>query len=644
MLIDRRKFLVSGLGGTASIVTGCTVDPILGAAGLADGASPGALTDGSAEVVVVDTLNLHITDILKDIVTHNAINTAQCYFWTYKEDRLPADGPGPMIFMTEGESIKINVTNELDEPHSFVVPGMVDSGPIPPGATVSVMLTPMQTGTFLYYDNLNAPVNRVMGLHGALIVMPSGPQAGHEMTPYSRPTAAVQRLFDNLGTAPWWPGLSWEDGDPSTDTPPLRQNVWLMQQASPVLFAQVGSLAPGEIFDADEFVAAFLRDRFTPDTKNNRTPQYFTINGQSGHFSHNNPYITPFSRVGEPTLIRALNAGLWTLSNHIHANHVYLLALNGVVQENAIWVDTFTQFALETFDWLIPFMRPPDVPNAAGVGRGGSADKALLTLASELIPGSAAHEAWPPIEELNTLIPGPARAMGSGIPDVPLIPAGTPDTGAKPMNAVLLPGVPTATARDQQGNVIDLAVRLSLLCYPMHDHSEPTQTAQGGNYLCGTLSGLLITGDRNHEGGIVDFPDRPTVHGPGPKGVFRPALNSGKTGTQVSINAKVGQTVLVRALCAAYANTRISFPMDAVIIAFDGRALGVPPFGLYNNAFLLPAGTPIEIRTARRLDALMMPTEAMNTAATVQFVDTRGLGPGTPGRVLVTAKIPFVVA
>jgi hypothetical protein len=54
-----------------------------------------------------------------------------------------------------------------------------------------------------------------MGLHGAFIVMPNQlpgtrAQGSHRVTPYDRPTPNVQRLFDDLGHAPWWPGLAWE--------------------------------------------------------------------------------------------------------------------------------------------------------------------------------------------------------------------------------------------------------------------------------------------------------------------------------------------------------------------------------------------------------------------------------------------------
>ncbi len=54
------------------------------------------------------------------------------------------------------------------------------------------------------------------------------------------------------------------------------------------------------------------------------------------------------------------------------------------------------------------------------------------------------------------------------------------------------------------------------------------------------------------------------------------------TGMQVSINAQKNKTILVRCLCASYNSLRVTFPLDVVIIAWDGRALGVPPFARYN--------------------------------------------------------------
>ena len=123
--------------------------------------------------------------------------------------------------------------------------------------------------------------------------------------------------------------------------------------------------------------------------------------------------------------------------------------------------------------------------------------------------------------------------------------------------------------------------------------------------------------------------------------VVPPALNSGVSGMQVPINAQVGQTILVRCLNAAYNNIEVTFPVDAVIIAWDGRALGVPPFGQYNEAYRLPAGTPLLFSVARRFEALIRASFPVSSFATVKFIDTRGHFPGLAENVRATARIPI---
>ena len=76
---------------------------------------------------------------------------------------------------------------------------------------------------------------------------------------------------------------------------------------------------------------------------------------------------------------------------------------------------------------------------------------------------------------------------------------------------VHLPGIGEEITKNIFGEDIDLAQRLSPLCYPMHDHSEPTQTCQGGNYNTGLISGIYFLGDRNTQvdPGIIppDYPE-----------------------------------------------------------------------------------------------------------------------------------------
>ena len=78
--------------------------------------------------------------------------------------------PGNVIRAIEGDTLTVSVSNTLDEPHSFAIAGVADSGPIAPGATRRVSFEAPSAGTHLYSDALSAPVNRALGLHGALVV------------------------------------------------------------------------------------------------------------------------------------------------------------------------------------------------------------------------------------------------------------------------------------------------------------------------------------------------------------------------------------------------------------------------------------------------------------------------------------------
>lgn len=438
--MDRRKFLQNGLGGLSILAIGSAL----------------AWAGPQSEIpaIHVQTLKFRITDAIKEMVNHNSVNSSRCYFWVFKEERFPADSPGPIVLTTEGDLIEVSVTNDLDENHAFFIKGVFDSGPIAPGETRNFSFVAPKGGTYLYYDNLNHPVNRVMGLHGALVVMPKKKVPGQKFTPYSDSTTEVQRLFNDLGNS-HFQGLSWEEGDPSTKTPAFRQHVWILHEASPRLFAEVGDFTPGLDYPAEKFRASFQRDRYAHTFRTgkfNKKPHYFTINGQSGFFSHHNPFITPWRRVGEPVVIRILNAGLYLHSLHIHANHFYLLSVNNKAKKNLLWIDTYHAEPLEIVDWMLPVRRPPDVPNTRGIG-----------LSDPPLIGVNGRPVWPPVEEMNLSFPGSSSPLRS---------------------------------------------RQSPLCYPMHDHIESSQTAQGGNYNMGMMSGIVFTGDRNVPGHL-EFPEYP---------------------------------------------------------------------------------------------------------------------------------------
>ncbi|MBI5118995.1 multicopper oxidase domain-containing protein [Candidatus Poribacteria bacterium] len=516
--MDRREFISHGLGGAAAIVVGPKV--------------PRWLAKSNAVIAATQTLNLALMDGVKEMVTHNAANNAECYFWLFKSTApaIDAEVPGPTIFAFEGDTITINLRNNLPTAHRFAIPSMEAKFPglgpftsstmaagtpaTPTTTTLRFTLPAGSAGSYLYYDDLNAPVNRVMGLHGAFIVMPN-PANG---TPYGAADVTANprmaQLFADLGAKPWWPGLAWGEGAanpaPFPATPAFRQYIWLLHQPSPLLFQEVGIFSfnnPGVNYPAQTFLDKFLNDPLITQGANkapveNNTPEYFTISGQSGHFSHNSPFVCPNLRVGEPCIIRVLNAGLWCHSMHIHANHVYVLAVNNQFsaqdvlpgqRDNHIWIDTFTSKPLDTWDWLNPYMRPPDVPNNKGIGR------ADLEVPLPVDPT--------PIPNFGVIMVGEEVAAG----DTP------PGVATWPPTQEMFMAIPRVGT---MAGVNPIHVQLSPLCFPMHDHSEPSQTAQGGNYNLGLIAGMNFTGDRNADGnlpgGVLSFPNIPEVFGPNP--------------------------------------------------------------------------------------------------------------------------------
>lgn len=96
--------------------------------------------------------------------------------------------PGPRIRVTEGDRIRINVTNNLPEPttvhwHGLVLPNPFDGpanitqAPIAPGESYTYEFTTQQAGTFLYHTHDHADRQQTLGLYGALIIDPKAPQS-----------------------------------------------------------------------------------------------------------------------------------------------------------------------------------------------------------------------------------------------------------------------------------------------------------------------------------------------------------------------------------------------------------------------------------------------------------------------------------
>lgn len=365
------------------------------------------------------------------------VDQSLTYHWAWQVGHDAPSVAGPTLILEPGVAVTVTVHNPLHEPHGWAISDRLGgflpdsyTGPIPAGGLATVTFTPENPGTYVYFDPENAPVNRVMGLFGGVVVNPAAGVGA--TTPYSGGSlpvpANIQQLFDDLGTTAHFPGEAWD---------PNNWNLWLFGSIDPVKNNLVAALPPGQVIAPAAFVDGY-------------TPRYFYINGRQGYFAahdgahghapggdpHTNHIIDLVSLIGRPRLIRNINVGLSLHSPHIHANHGYPLfksnadglGTNVGLQENVVWIDTWTSRPMNHADVLYPYIMPPDIP-------------------------------------ADTFARLKAGTSQEGFPDNPM---------HQDHDGVFVPGFP--------------------MFYPMHCHLELSQTSGGGNYPQGMVTHLEFEG------------------------------------------------------------------------------------------------------------------------------------------------------
>jgi FtsP/CotA-like multicopper oxidase with cupredoxin domain len=94
--------------------------------------------------------------------------------------------PGPTLRVTEGDRVRINVTNKLPESttvhwHGLILPNDMDGPaeitqrPIEPGENYTYEYTVGQSGTYFYHTHDHVDRQQSLGLYGALIIDPKNP-------------------------------------------------------------------------------------------------------------------------------------------------------------------------------------------------------------------------------------------------------------------------------------------------------------------------------------------------------------------------------------------------------------------------------------------------------------------------------------
>ena len=212
-------------------------------------------------------------------LTVNGPGGAAIPAWGFSTVASTPQFPGPLLTVTEGDTVNITVYNDHTLSHNFVIKGITtDMAPIAIGTSKMYTFTANNAGTYLYYDSLNNEINREMGLYGALIV---NPKDGSKTSWTGAPAYTFQR--------------TWVTGD-------MDKPFW-------------------------NDVAATSGVVNTASYK----PNYFLINGMGGEDGMKDKVNTAIDgRVGQTALVRILNAGQYPQTFHFHANHVQVLSVNGV--------------------------------------------------------------------------------------------------------------------------------------------------------------------------------------------------------------------------------------------------------------------------------------------------------------------------
>ena len=127
------------------------------------------------------------------------------FMWSYSPAGGHFQSPGPVLCATQGQTVVVNLHNNLPEATSIVFPGqdgtVTASAGSPglltteaaPGGDISYSFTAGQPGTYLYESGSDVAKQVEMGLAGALVVRPTlgDDYAYGDAAPSSRPAVST---------------------------------------------------------------------------------------------------------------------------------------------------------------------------------------------------------------------------------------------------------------------------------------------------------------------------------------------------------------------------------------------------------------------------------------------------------------------
>lgn len=226
------------------------------------------------------------------------------FFWGLSGPSGTPQYPAPTLIVNQGETITINLTNQLAVPVSLVfpgqsgvlatggVPGDLTNEASPSGGTVTYTFKALQPGTYSYHSGTNPDLQVEMGIVGVIIVRPYGYVPGDMMT---------YKAYDHM------------------DSQYDREFLFFLSEMDPTFHQAVEF---GQPVDTTTFkpVYWFINGRTAMDTM--LEPNVAWLPSQ--------PYNSmPSMHPQDKVLMRLVGGGRDSHPFHTHGNHVRVIACDG---------------------------------------------------------------------------------------------------------------------------------------------------------------------------------------------------------------------------------------------------------------------------------------------------------------------------
>lgn len=278
----------------------------------------------------------------------NTPDGSSLLFWGFADTSSgKVQFPGPTLIVKQGDTVTINLTNQLAEPVSMLFPGMTMTSSVKPvmpagdrsqltslapeaapGGTQSYTFVADRPGTFYYQSGSNLPVQLRMGLYGAIIVRPSQDGSTRSVN------ISSHNLNDPLNpgfAATSWPFTKFVYNDSLAD--PVAENVstgydreylFLVSEMDPRFnsWMEFEKDKVARPFDFSKWKANywFINGRCAPDTMSPVNASYLP----------SQPYNSaPLMHPGETVLLRFINMGSDPHPFHTHGNHMRVVGEDG---------------------------------------------------------------------------------------------------------------------------------------------------------------------------------------------------------------------------------------------------------------------------------------------------------------------------